>query len=82
MRRKPMRFAIITMLGSTLIGCKSHQATVRDLQNEYDELARQFQQDCSGEYLDVPPKLSQKCREEDAKMKAAWDRLKGEQTKR
>jgi hypothetical protein len=81
MRRKEVLFAIVTMLGSICTGCKSHQVKVADLQNEYDQLAKQFQRDCSGEYLDVPPKISPKCKEEDAKMKAAWDRLQAERTK-
>ena len=78
MRRKTMLLIMATILGCALAGCKSHEAKVSDLQNEYDKLAKQFQQDCSGEYLDVPPKISPKCKDEDTKMKAAWDRLQAE----
>jgi hypothetical protein len=81
MRRKTMLLAFPALLGCLLIGCKSHQAKVSDLQNEYDRLAKQFQRDCSAEYLEVPPKLSPKCKDEDAKMKAAWDRLQAEHAK-
>lgn len=78
MHRKPMHFAIIALTMSMAAGCKSHERKVADLQNEYDKLAKQFQQDCSGEYLDIPPKPSSKCKDEDARMKAAWDRLQAE----
>lgn len=79
------RKAVVCVLAfATLlaIGCQSHKAKVDDLQKQYDQLAKQFQQDCSGEYLDVPPKVSPKCKDEDAKMKAAWDRLQTESAKK
>ena len=82
MRRTAMLFTTATILGCALTGCKSHEAKVSDLQGEYDRLAKQFQQDCSGEYLDVPPKVSQKCKDEDAKMKAAWEQLQAERAKK
>jgi hypothetical protein len=82
MRRKTMLLTITALLGCLFMGCKSHQSKVSDLQNDYDRLAKQFQQDCSGEYLDVPPKLSPKCKDEDAKMKAAWDRLQAERAQK
>lgn len=82
MRRKTMLVAITALLGCLFTGCKSHKAKVSDLQNEYDRLAKQFQQDCSGEYLAVPPKLSQKCKDEDTEMKAAWDRLQAERAQK
>jgi hypothetical protein len=78
MRRKAMLFTLTALTTMIAAGCKSHEAKVADLQNEYDKLAKQFQQDCSGEYLDVPPKVSPKCKDEDAKMKAAWDRMQAE----
>lgn len=82
MRRKPMYFAIVALALAMAAGCKSHQKKVADLQSEYDKLAKQFQQDCSGEYLDVPPKPSSKCKDEDARMKAVWDRLQAELAKK
>ena len=82
MRSTTKLFALAAIFGSAIAGCKSHEAKVSDLQNEYDTLAKQYQQDCSGELLDVPPKISQKCKDEDAKMKAAWDRLQAERAKR
>ncbi len=82
MRRTAMLFAVATVLGCAFTGCKSHEAKVSDLQSEYDKLAKQFQQDCSGEYLDVPPKISPKCKYEDTRMKAAWDQLQAERAKK
>ena len=82
MRSKTRLFALAVIFGCAIAGCKSHEAKVSDLQNEYETLAKQYQQDCSGELLDVPPKISQKCKDEDAKMKAAWDRLQAERAKR
>lgn len=64
-----------------LAGCKSHQAKVDALQKEYDRLAKQFHQDCSAEYLDVPLKISPKCSDEDKQVKDAWDRLQAERAK-
>jgi len=78
MRRKPMLIAIVAVTMAMATGCESHEKKVADLQTEYDKLAKQFQQDCSGEYLDVPPKPSSKCKDEDARMKTAWDRLQSE----
>lgn len=73
-----MLLTLAMTLSCALAGCRSHEAKVTDLQNDYDKLAKQFQQDCSGEYLDVPPKISPKCKDEDTKMKVAWDRLQAE----
>ena len=64
-----------------LAGCQSHQAKVDRLQQEYDRLAAQFHQDCSAEYLKVPPAPSAKCTDEDNKVKAAWDQLQAERSK-
>ena len=61
-------------------GCQSHQAKVANLQKQYDDLAKQFQQDCSAEYLDIPPKISPKCKDEDTRMKDAWNRLQSERS--
>jgi hypothetical protein len=64
-----------------LTGCESHQAKVDALQKEYDQLAAQFHQDCSAEYLKIPPTISAKCTDEDKKVKQAWDQLKAERSK-
>jgi hypothetical protein len=77
-----MLFALTALATMTAAGCKSHEAKVSDLQSEYDKLAKQFQQDCSGEFLDIPPKISPKCKDEDTKMKAAWDQLQAERAKK
>jgi ABC-type uncharacterized transport system auxiliary subunit len=65
----------------TLGGCESHQAKVDALQKEYDRLAAQFHQDCSAEYLKVPPTISTKCTDEDKKVKEAWDQLQAQRTR-
>ena len=72
-------FAAASVL--TLVGCESHQAKVDALQKEYDQLAAQFHQDCSAEYLKVPPTISSKCTDEDKKVKEAWDRLQAQRTR-
>jgi len=81
MRRATMLFAVATILSFAFSGCQSHQAKVAALQKQYDQLAKQYQQDCSGEYLDVPPKISPKCKSEETKMNEAWNRLKTERSK-
>ena len=63
-------------------GCQSHQAKVANLQKQYDDLAKQFQQDCSAEYLDIPPKISPQCKDENTRMKDAWNRLQAERSKK
>jgi uncharacterized lipoprotein NlpE involved in copper resistance len=72
-------FAAASVL--TLVGCESRQAKVDALQKEYDQLAAQFHQDCSAEYLKVPPTISTKCTNEDKKVKEAWDKLQAQRTK-
>ena len=72
--------AAVLMLAAT--GCQSRQAKVDALQKEYDDLAKQFHQDCSAQYLSVPPKVSPKCEEEDTKVKNAWDRLQAERAQK
>lgn len=74
--------ALSAVLVLALSGCQSHQSKVDALQKEYDRLAKQFYQDCSAEYLDIPPKVSPKCTEEDKKVKDAWDRLQAERDKK
>ncbi len=75
-------FALSAVLILTLAGCQSHQDKVDALQKQYDQLAKQFHQDCSAEYLNVPPKISPKCSEEDKNVKDAWDRLQAERAKK
>lgn len=75
-------FAVAVILALMTMGCQSHQAKVDALQKEYDDLAKQFHQDCAAEYLSVPPKVSAKCQEEDAKVKNAWDRLQAERARK
>lgn len=81
MRRATLIFAVVTILSFAFSGCHSHQAKVAVLQKQYDQLAKQYQQDCSGEYLNVPPKISPKCKNEETKMNDAWNRLKTERSK-
>lgn len=64
-----------------LPGCESHQAQVDALQKQYDQLAAQFHQDCSTEYLKIPPTISAKCTDEEKKVKQAWDQLNTERNK-
>ena len=75
-------FALSAILSFAAIGCQSHQAKVDALQKQYDQLNQQFAKDCSAEYLKVPPTLSQKCVDENKKMKDAWERLQAEQMKK
>jgi|HubBroStandDraft_6_1064221.scaffolds.fasta_scaffold1632176_2 hypothetical protein len=72
-------FTVATL--QILAGCEGHQAKVDRFQKDYDRLAAQFHQDCSAEYLKVPPTPSAKCTDEDNKVKAAWDRLQAERAK-
>jgi len=71
---------IILSAASVLVlgGCESHQAKVDRLQKEYDQLAAQFQSDCSAEYYKVPPTLSSKCQGEKDQMDGAWKLLQKE----
>jgi hypothetical protein len=74
--------AITTVLILLFTGCQSHQAKIDALQKEYDRLGLQFQQDCSAEMLNIPPKLSPKCTDEQARLKTAWDQLVAERLKK
>jgi len=80
-----LKAALLTILSANsvlvLAGCESHLAKVDRFQKEYDRLAAQFHQDCSAEYLKVPPNPSAKCTDEDNQVKAAWDRLQAERAK-
>jgi hypothetical protein len=73
--------ALSAVLILALSGCQSHQSKVDALQKEYDQINQQFAKDCSAEYLNMPPKLSPKCVDENKKMKDAWDQLQAERLK-
>jgi uncharacterized protein HemX len=76
---KLVALSAVLIIGST--GCQSHQAKVDALQQEYDRLGQQYRQDCSAEMLNVPPKLSPKCTDENKKVGDAWTRLQAERAK-
>jgi outer membrane murein-binding lipoprotein Lpp len=76
-----IRLIVIAVSVLALGGCQSHQSKVDALQKEYDQLAAQFHQDCSAEYLKVPPTISAKCTDEDKKVKEAWDQLQAQRTR-
>jgi hypothetical protein len=76
-----IRLTILAASVLALAGCQSHQSKVDALQKEYDQLAAQFHQDCSAEYLKVPPTISAKCTDEDKKVKEAWDQLQAQRTR-
>ncbi len=80
--RHSSKFVVLAAAVAFLPGCQSHQAKVDALQKEYDRLASQFHQDCSAEYLKIPPTISQKCTDEDKQVKDAWDRLQAEAAKK
>ena len=73
---RPTVFATVFVL--TFGGCESHQTKLDVLQKEYDQLAAQFQKNCSAEYYKVPPTLSPECREEKKQMDDEWKRLREE----
>lgn len=78
-----IRFSVVVPVFILLFaGCQSHQAKIDALQREYDRLGLQFQRDCSAEKLDIPPKLSPKCTDEQARLKTAWDQLVAERLKK
>jgi hypothetical protein len=79
--RYSIRLTVIAVSVLALGGCQSHQSKVDALQKEYDQLAAQFHQDCSAEYLEVPPTISAKCTDEDKKVKGAWDQLQAQRTR-
>jgi len=82
MQQKVMCVAFGLVLAFAFTGCRSHEAKVADLQKQYDQLAKQYQQDCSGEYLEVSPKVSPKCKDEETKMNEAWKRLQTERARK
>lgn len=80
--QRTVRLVIVTAAVTVgFTGCQSHQAKVGALQNEYDQLANRFHQDCSAEYLKIPPTISDKCSQEDKNVKDAWNRLQAERAK-
>ena len=82
MRHLTKAVALGAITVSLFTGCRSHQAKVDALQREYDRLARRFHQDCSAEYLKIPPHVSPECSDEEKEVKVAWDRLQTEQAKK
>jgi ABC-type uncharacterized transport system auxiliary subunit len=81
MHHKSKLIFLAAVLTFTLGGCESHQAKVDALQKQYEELAAQFHNDCSAEYLKVPPNVSPKCSDEDKKVQEAWKNLQAERAK-
>ena len=81
MHHKSKLIFLTAVLTFTLGGCESHQAKVDALQKQYEELAAQFHNDCSAEYLKVPPNVSPKCSDEDKKVQEAWKNLQAERAK-
>jgi len=82
MHRTAARVALGLALAFAFTGCRSHEAKVADLQKQYDQLAKQYQHNCSGEYLEVPPKVSPKCKDEETKMNEAYKRLQTERARK
>jgi hypothetical protein len=77
------RFLVIASvsLSMFLAGCESHRAKVDKLQKDYDQKSSQFRRDCAAQYLDIPPKPSPKCQEEDKVQADAWKRLQEEKSR-
>ncbi len=81
--RRTVMFAVFTaILGISVLGCQSHQAKLDALQKKYDQLGKQYRQDCSAEMLNVPPKLSPKCSDENKRVGEAWNQLQAERAKK
>ena len=60
-------------------GCESHQSKLDGLQKEYDQLAAQFQKNCSAEYLKCPQRSVRSVTDEKKQMDdEAWKRLREE----
>jgi len=81
MNRNAKLILSIGVIATVLTGCQSHQAKIDSLQKEYDRLSAQMKQDCSAEYLKVPPTLSPKCTEENKNVTEAYQRLQDERAK-
>ena len=82
MHRTAMRFALGLAIAFAFTGCQSHQTKVATLRKQYDQLGAQFRKDCSAEMLNMPPKLSPKCKAEDKQVTEAWNRLKAARAKK
>ena len=82
MRRSAIFVGFTVILAIATLGCQSHQAKVDALQKKYDQLGQQFRQDCSSEMLNIPPKLSPKCSEENKKVGEAWKKLQAERARK
>ena len=72
---------LVIALALVQTGCESHQAKIDRLQKEYQQESEQFGRDCAAEYLKVPPTLSPKCNDENAKMKHTWEQLQAARAK-
>jgi uncharacterized lipoprotein NlpE involved in copper resistance len=81
MHRKSRFLFLAVVMTFAFVGCESHQAKIDALQKQYDDLAAQFQKDCSAEYYKVPPTLSPKCADEKKKTEDAYKRLQDKRTK-
>jgi hypothetical protein len=81
MRRNLVTPVSFIALATVLVGCQSHQAKIDALQKQYDQISQQFGNDCSTEYLKVPPSLGPKCAFEDKKMKELWEQIQAEKSK-
>ena len=82
MRHAAIVAATAVTLTIAVLGCQRHQAKVNALQEKYDQLGQQFRQDCSSEMLNIPPKLSPKCSEENKKVGEAWKKLQAERARK
>jgi hypothetical protein len=82
MRHAAIVAATAVTLTIAVLGCQSHQAKVDALQKKYDQLGKQFRQDCASEMLNVPPKLSPRCSEESKRVGEAWNQLQAERAKK
>lgn len=82
MRRSAILNVFMGTLLLALAGCHSHQDRIDELQKNYDQLGQQYRQDCSSELVNVPPKLSPKCADENKKVQDAWNQLQAERAKK
>ena len=77
MTRFVEKFSVIASFAliAAVLGCNSHEKSVADLQKEYQEASQQYGRDCGEQLLKANPQISQKCKEEEAKMNDAYKRL-------
>jgi hypothetical protein len=74
----PKAFAVAVI---ALAGCQSHQEKIVSAQQEYDQSARQFRNDCTTETLRMQAQLSSKCAGEQKRMNDAYARLQSKKQK-